>query len=217
MIAATPASSKRLAISRADSSDVLAHPSIATLPSRASSPTATRPGCARAASLTSAGSRTAAVPMMTRVLPFRARHRSWRGRGCRRRVAPECFTASRICLDRRRIDRLAGESTVEINDVEIFKSLLLEQRAPEPPDRARTPCSRVMSPCSKRTHWPSFRSMAGKRSRLPLQKIRDQRQAEFLALLGVKLRADDIVAADDRGHGAAIVGFRHEIGALRRT
>ncbi len=49
-----------------DLRDVSAQPSTATLPSRASSPTATRPGNFFAAALTSSGSRTAAVPMMTR-------------------------------------------------------------------------------------------------------------------------------------------------------
>ena len=45
---------------------VSAQPSTATMPFRASIPTATRPGCARAASRTSSGSRSAAVPRITR-------------------------------------------------------------------------------------------------------------------------------------------------------
>ena len=38
-------------------------------------------------------------------------------------------------LDRRGIHRLAGEGAVEIDDVQIFEALLREQRAPAPPDR----------------------------------------------------------------------------------
>ena len=70
MIAATPASSKRCAISSAVTCEVSAQPSTATLPSRASRPTATRPGNFFAAPFTSSGSRTAAVPMMTRAMPL---------------------------------------------------------------------------------------------------------------------------------------------------
>ena len=75
---------------------------------------------------------------------------------------------------------------------------------------------RAMSPCSRRTASPFLRSMAEKGSRLPLQEIRDQRETEFLALLGMELRPDDVVARDDRGDGAAVVGFGDEIGAVRR-
>src|ERR1051325_2325150 len=59
MMAATPASSKRRASSSAVSSEVSAHPCVATLPSRASSPTATRLGHLLAASFTRAAPRPA--------------------------------------------------------------------------------------------------------------------------------------------------------------
>src|SRR3954453_17052160 len=42
-------------------------------------------------------------------------------------------------------------------------------------------------------------------SRLPLQKIRDQRQTELLALLRMELRADGRIARHDRGDRAAVV------------
>ena len=50
-------------------------------------------------------------------------------------------------------------------------------------------------------------------SRIPLQKVRDQRQPELLAFLRMKLRADKIVTADDRGDRTAVVRFRDQIEA----
>ena len=123
MIAATPASSKRCAISSAVTCEVSAQPSTATLPSRASSPTATRPGNFFAATFTSSGSRTAAVPMMTRVMPLSSQ------------ASTVCEIANAAAelhrdrdrlqhrLDRLRVHRLAGKGAVEIDDVEILKAL----------------------------------------------------------------------------------------------
>src|SRR5205085_2005233 len=68
--AETPASSKGWASSSTEISEVSAQPATATLPPRASRLTATRVGNLRAACLTSSGSRTAAVPMITRVTPL---------------------------------------------------------------------------------------------------------------------------------------------------
>ena len=50
----------------------------------------------RGASFTSSGSRTAAVPMMTRAMPLASQASTVAGRGCRRRAAPGCVTAFRI-------------------------------------------------------------------------------------------------------------------------
>ena len=123
MIAATPASSKRCAISSAVTCEVSAQPSTATLPSRASRPTATRPGYFLAALLTSAGSRTAAVPMMTRAMPFASQASTV----ARSRMPPPSCTGivDRLQhgLDRQRIDRLAGKGAVEIDHVQIFEPL----------------------------------------------------------------------------------------------
>ncbi len=72
-------------------------PSTATLPSRASRPTATLLGNCDAASFTRAGSRTAAVPMMTRLHALvRASPRRSPCRGCRRRAAAGILVASRM-------------------------------------------------------------------------------------------------------------------------
>ena len=49
--------------------EVSAQPSVATMPSRASMPTAMRPGKARQACGTNAGFFTAALPRMTRLMP----------------------------------------------------------------------------------------------------------------------------------------------------
>ena len=44
-------------------------------------------------------------------------------------------------------------------------------------------------------------------SRCPAQKIGDQPQTQFLAFFRVKLCADNVVASDKRGDGAAVIGF----------
>src|SRR4051812_14860627 len=257
-MAATPASSKRRAISSPVSSDCSAQPSTATLPSRASRPTAMRWGYFFAASLTSAGSRTAAVPMMTRFTPFSSQ--------------PSIVFMSRMpppsCTQRPTVSRMRSTAVTFIG---------LPANAPSRSTtcRWRKPCvsnacacaagsrlntvARAMSPCCRRTARPSLRSMAGKRiimrpsfrkpsaarlsgihnnepsdsrtacgygfraraygaprndqpspSRLPLEKIRDQRKAEPLALLRMELRADRRIARDDRGHRTTIVGVGDE-------
>src|ERR1700724_1406137 len=92
--------------------------------------------------------------------------------------------------------------------------------------------ARAMSPCCRRTARPSLRSMAGNKitaqglrlrgvvtamsSRIPLQKVRDQRQTKLLAFLRMELRAENIVAGYDRGDGATILGVGDKIAALRR-
>ena len=48
-------------------------------------------------------------------------------------------------------------------------------------------------------------------SRFPLQEIRDQPQAETLALLRVELRADHGVAAHDRGDRTAVIGVGDKV------
>ena len=58
----------------------------------------------------------------------RASPRSSPGRGCRRRAAPECRRASRIASTAARIDRLAREGAVEIDDVQPVRSPGLEGR-----------------------------------------------------------------------------------------
>ena len=126
-MAATPASSKRRARSMAVSSLVSAQPSTATLPPRASMPTATRPGKRRQASRTSAGSRTATVPRITRRMPLA----SQASMVARSRMPPPSCTGhghgAEDRLDRRRVDRLAGEGAVEIDDVQVAEALGLER------------------------------------------------------------------------------------------
>src|SRR3569623_49877 len=48
-------------------------------------------------------------------------------------------------------------------------------------------------------------------SRRPFQKIRDQLQPELLALLRVKLRADDVITADDGGQRPAVFRQHNQI------
>src|SRR5215467_14109903 len=93
--------------------------------------------------------------------------------------------------------------------------------------RITTILAQRRSPARRRTHvWTTGVDRARFRapgtiepkgaSRLPLQEIGDQPQAQPLALLRVELRSDHRVAADDRGEGTAVVRFGDEIGARRR-
>ena len=97
MIAATPASSNRLAMSSTVSSDVSAQPSTATLPSRASRPTATRLGNLLRRVLHQRriahrrGADDDAVDALLRASP-----RSSSCRGCRRRAARRVRPSSRM-------------------------------------------------------------------------------------------------------------------------
>src|SRR3984957_19785653 len=106
MIAATPASSKRVARSSADSSEVSAHPCVATLPSRASRPTATRFGNARAA---------LAEPALD-------------GRHVADAAAELHAQADGLedAVDRGGVHRLAREGAVEVDHVEMAEAFLLE-------------------------------------------------------------------------------------------
>src|SRR5215472_3613854 len=93
--------------------------------------------------------------------------------------------------------------------------------------RITTILAQRRSPARRRTHvWTTGVDRARFRapgtiepkgaSRLPLQEIGDQPQAQPLALLRVELRSDHGVAADDRGEGAAVVRFGDEIGSRGR-
>ena len=150
--------------------------------------TASPPRC------TSAGSRTAAVPMMTRATPLS----SQRSIVSRSRMPPPSCTGMpdrrEDRLDRRRIDRPAGEGAVQIDDVQLLeacaaKVVRLRGRVIVEDGGARHVA------LLRRTHTPSLRSMAGNRitaahrrlrlcaakrqeigpSWLPSQEIRDSR------------------------------------------
>src|SRR6202051_205124 len=218
-------------MSSADNSDVAAQPSTATLPLRASSPTATRPGYARAASFTSAGSRTAAVPMMTRAAPLRSQPSTV----ARSRIPPpSCsgiLTAPRMPSTAETFIGLPAKAPSRSTKCRYSKPCRSNACACAAGSRLNT-VARAMSPCCRRTARPSLRSMAGNRitvqglwlrgvvkamsSRIPLQKVRDQRQTKLLAFLRMELRAENIVARHDRGDRAAVLGIGHKIGALRR-
>src|SRR5882762_3099342 len=76
-----------------------------------------------------------------------------------------------------------------------------------------------MSPCFKRTQRPSFRSMAGKMItseslNLPFEKTLQKGKADALTLLGMELRADDVVASDDGRDRSAVIRRRQN---MRRT
>ena len=162
MIAATPASSKRRAISSTVTCEVSAQPSTATLPSRASRPTATRPGNFLAAPFTSSGSRTAAVPMMTRVTPLASQASTV----ARSRIPPPSCTGMVTALS---IDSTAAafiglpaNAPSRSTTCRYSKPCAAKLCACAAGSRLNT-VARAMSPCSRRTHWPFLRSIAGKR------------------------------------------------------
>src|SRR5215470_15832179 len=229
MIAATPASSKRSAISSADKSEVSPQPWTATRPSRASSPTAIRFGQSRAASLTKSGFCTAAVPMMTRSTPFSS-HAAIVAMS--RIPPPSCTgngTLSRIrsmarALTGRPANAPSRSTTCRYSNPSASKPVAWAAAS-----RLNT-VARPMSPCSRRTHTPSLRSMAGNRikalallhshgdavdiSRLPSEEISDQGKAQLLALLRVKLRTGIVVSCDQCRHRSPIIAIRHQIGLV---
>src|SRR5262245_55021252 len=229
MIAATPASSNRMAISCADRSEVSAQPCTATRPSRASSPTAMRFGQSRAACFTRSGSFTAAVPIMTRSTPFSSHVAIV---ALSRIPPPSCTgngTLSRMrsiawALTGRPANAPSRSTTCRYSNPSASKPMAWAAAS-----RLNT-VARPMSPCSRRTHTPSLRSMAGNRinvlallhpfgdaankSRLPPEEICDQGKSQLLALFRVKLRTGIVVPSDQSRHGSTIIAIRHQIGRL---
>ena len=126
MIAATPAPSNFFASSMAPSVDASAQPSTATLPPRASMPTAILPGKAPAGFLhqlriahRDRAEDDARQALVEPVLDI----------GQRADAAAELHRVPRRLqdrLDRRAIDRTAGEGAVEIDHMQPFETLVLE-------------------------------------------------------------------------------------------
>ena len=124
-MAATPASSKRRAMSNTVTSDVSAQPSTATLPSRASSPTATRAGAARRrlhqfGVAYRRGADDDAVHALAEPA-FDARHATDAAAELHRDIG-----RLEDALDRSGVHRLAGKGAVEVDDVEILEAGHLE-------------------------------------------------------------------------------------------
>src|SRR5882762_424532 len=229
MIAATPASSNRSAISSADRSEVSAQPWTATRPSRASSPTAMRFGQSRAACLTRSGSFTAAVPIMTRSTPFSS-HAAIVARS--RIPPPSCIgngTLSRIRSITRALTGRPANAPSRSTTCRYSNPSASNPVAWAAASRLNT-VARPMSPCSRRTHTPSLRSIAGNRiktlalrhsyggavdtSRLPPEEICDQGKAQLLALFRMKLCAGIIIAPDQGRDRSTVVAIRHQVGRL---
>ena len=120
-----------------------------------------RPGYSRAASLTSAGSRTAAVPMMTRSTPFIEPGRD----GCEVADAAAELDRERHAfknaLDGAGIHRMARKGAVEIDHMQIFKPCCSKLSACAAGSRLNT-VARAISPCSRRTHTAVFKIDGGK-------------------------------------------------------
>ena len=149
-------------MSSAVSSDVSAQPSTATLPSRASRPTAIRFGNFFAASFTSAGSRTAAVPMMTRLTPLPSQPSIV---AMSRMPPPSCThrpTVSRMRSTAAPFIGLPAKAPSRSTTCRCLKPCVSNACACAAGSRLNT-VARAMSPCSRRTARPSLRSMAGNR------------------------------------------------------
>ena len=113
--------------------------------------------------------------------------------------------------DRLGVNRLPGEGAVEIDDMQIFEPLLGERprlRGGVGVEHCRL--RHVAAGSGERTS-PSLRSIAGKRITGATSGNWRSAEAERLALLGMKLRADDVVARDDGRHRAAVVGGRDDV------
>src|SRR5260370_11343083 len=229
MMAATPASSNRSAISSADRSEVSAEPCTATRPSRASSPTAMRFGQSRAACFTRSGSFAAVVPIMTRSTPFSS-HAAIVARS--RIPPPSCTgngTLSRIRSIARALTERPANAPSRSTTCKYSNPSASNPVAWAAASRLNT-VARPMSPCSRRTHTPSFRSIAGNRinalalrhssggavdmSRLPPEEICDQGKSQLLALFRMKLRTGIIAAPDQGRDRSTIVAIRHQIGRV---
>ena len=164
MIAATPASSKRRARSSARQLRLLGPAldrDLAVARVEADRDAARDTACA--ASFTSAGSRTAAVPMMTRSTPFSSQPSIV---VMSRMPPPSCTRQAdglEDALDRRAVHRLAGERAVEIDHVQPWRKPCVCERV-----RLR---GRVVVEHGRARHVallqahaaPSLRSMAGNR------------------------------------------------------
>ena len=211
MMAATPASSKRCAISSAVTCEVSAQPSTATLPSRASRPTATRPGNFFAALFTE----------------LRIAHRGRADDDARDALVEPGLDGLEIAnaaaelhrhgdglqhrLDRLRIHRLAGEGAVEIDDMQIFEPLLGEGA------RLRRGIDvehgRARHVALLEAHALAVLEVDGGKEDhgFHFRKLEISARPKRLALLGMKLRADRGVAADHRRDRAAVIGARHHV------
>ena len=158
----TPSCSNCWLKSATQCSVTTAQPSMATLPSLASSPTIICPANSRQASRTNRGFFTAAVPMMTSVKP-RLRYFSMVAKS---RMPPPSCTG--IWADTAaRISAMAGKFLGSPANAP-FKSTKCKRRAP-----CSSQCCAILAglsektvacsikPCLRRTHCPFLRSMAG--------------------------------------------------------
>ncbi len=158
--AETPASSNRLATVSASRPESSSQPCTATWPLRTSTLTAICSGHRLAAVFTSSGSRTAAVPRITRLTPASIQVSMFASE----RTPPPSCTGIETAL---RIASTAAPFTARPS-AEPFRSTTCSHSNPAATQvRAWSAgCSLntvavAKSPCSTRTHWPSFRSMAG--------------------------------------------------------
>ena len=120
--------------------------------------------------------------------------------GCRLPAAPVCRSVSRMASTAIAVDRTAGEGAVEIDDMQPAAAGLLEGACLI--GRILVEHRGGVHVALAQAHAPPLFQVDGRerRSRPPPEKVGDQAQPGRLALLRMKLRSHQIVAADHRDH-----------------
>ena len=114
-------------------------------------------------------------------------------------------------FDRARIGRPAREGAVEIDDVQPVEAGFREGFRLR--RRIVVEDCRLRHVALPQAHAAAFLQIDGGKEDhgRQLQEVGDQREAEPLALLGMELRARDVVARHHGGDGAAMIGFGDEV------
>ena len=173
-----PSRAARWPSSTAVTPPLAVQPSTATTPSRASTATITRPGCARHASSTSAGERDRRrAEHDVRRARARAPPRSPRDRGCRRRPRPGSATRATIARSARAGCGAPANAP--------SRSTTCRRSAPPRASSATSSTGRSWNtvtrsrrPSSRRTAWPPSRSIAGNSFTRPPTKFAQQAQPD---------------------------------------
>ena len=169
-----------------------------------------RPGNARPARLTKSGSRTAAVPMITRETPCASQASAV---AKSRMPPPSCTgmaTAARMPPTAAAFIGRPAKAPSRSTTCRYSNPWSSNARACTAGSRLNT-VARAMSPCSRRTHRPSLRSIAGNRITAPTRgRIGNQLQAQALAFFRMKLGSGKTVARHHGSHRTAVVGFGHQ-------
>ena len=182
------------------------------------------PGCSVASSSTSSGCSTAALPTTTRCTP--AANRSLAS-STERTPPPLCTrtsTFAQIASITREVRVAAVARRVEVDDVDPARACCVEAPRDRDRDRRRRRVSRVVV-AAEQPHDPPAEQVDRRieihqrHGRGRVTKLREQRQADVAALLGVELRGPQRSALDRGREPPAVVAPRGDdrvVGGLRR-